>query len=374
MSEELENKIRIISEDKDKMEVVLSSVIEGIVAIDKEGRIILFNHALENMIDCSSDRVLGKFHWEIIRNNQLNELLKETLQKGQTLTREITLFSPQEKIFHASANPLTEKNKVWGAAVVLNDITEIKKLEKMRSEFVANVSHELRTPLTSIIGFSDILLEQTFGELNEKQYKYLQHVSSSGKHLLDLINGILDLSKVEAGKMQMSYEYFNVAEVINDINSVVAPLALKKGISLDINIDPKMQNIKADRVKFRQIIYNLASNAIKFTDNKGKITITVKREKESVHLVIKDTGIGIAENDIEKVFQMFFQLDGSSTRNYGGNGLGLFISKIIIEKHNGKIWINSKKGEGTEVHIILPVYTDNSEYMQTKYSDKNKHK
>lgn len=170
MSEELENKIRTISEDKDKMKVVLSSVIEGIVAIDKEGRIILFNHALKNMIDCSSDRVLEKFHWEIIRNNQLNELLKETLQKGQTLTREITLFSPQEKIFHASANPLTEKNKVWGAVVVLNDITEIKKLEKMRSEFVANASHELRTPLTSIQGFVETLKEGAINDPEKAQY------------------------------------------------------------------------------------------------------------------------------------------------------------------------------------------------------------
>jgi len=205
MSEELENKIRIISEDKDKMKVILSSVIEGIVAIDKEGRIILFNHALGNMIDHSSDRVLGKFHWEIIRNNQLNELLKETLQKSQALTREITLFSPQEKTFHASANPLTEKNKVWGVVVVLNDITEIKKLEKMRSEFVANVSHELRTPLTSIQGFVETLKEGAIDDPKKARY-FLTIIERQSNRLNNLIEDLLQLSKIESQEILMNIQ------------------------------------------------------------------------------------------------------------------------------------------------------------------------
>ncbi|MEA2088115.1 MAG: phosphate regulon sensor histidine kinase PhoR [Candidatus Caldatribacteriota bacterium] len=353
MSEELENKIRIISEDKDKMKVVLSSVIEGIAAIDKEGRIILFNHALENMIDCSSDRVLGKFHWEIIRNNQLNELLKETLQKGQALTREVTLFSPQEKIFHASANPLSEKNKVWGAVVVLNDITEIKKLEKMRSEFVANVSHELRTPLTSIQGFVETLKE---GAINdpEKARHFLKIIEKQSNRLNNLIEELLQLSKIESQEIAMNLQSINLRDLIDKIISEFKKKIEQKDHKIKINISPQLSLIKADPEQIEVVFRNLLDNALKYTPDGGEIYISALEKAENIYIEIADNGIGISAEHLPRIFERFYRANKDRSRKLGGTGLGLAIVKHIVQAHQGTIGVESKPGKGSKFSFTLP--------------------
>jgi len=353
MSEELENKIRIISEDKDKMKVVLSSVIEGIVAIDKEGRIILFNHALKNMINCSSDRVLEKFHWEIIRNNQLNELLKETLQKGQALTREITLFSPQEKIFHASANPLTEKNKVWGAVVVLNDITEIKKLEKMRSEFVANVSHELRTPLTSIQGFVETLKEGAINDPEKAQY-FLEIIEKQSNRLNNLIEELLQLSKIESQKIAMNLQSINLRDLIDKTISEFKKKIEQKDHKIKINISPQLPLVKADPEQFEVVFRNLLDNALKYTPDGGEIYISALEKAENIYIEIADNGIGISAEHLPRIFERFYRANKDRSRKLGGTGLGLAIVKHIVQAHQGTIGVESKPGKGSKFFFTLP--------------------
>lgn len=353
MSEELENKIRIIGEDKDKMEVVLSSVIEGIAAIDKEGRIILFNHALENMIDCSSDRVLGKFHWEIIRNNQLNELLKETLQKGQALTREITLFSPQEKIFHASANPLSEKNKVWGAVVVLNDITEIKKLEKMRSEFVANVSHELRTPLTSIQGFVETLKEGAINEPEKAQY-FLKIIEKQSNRLNNLIGELLQLSKIESQEIAMNLQSINLRDLIDKIISEFKKKIEQKDHKIKINISPQLSLIKADPEQIEVVFRNLLDNAVKYTPDGGEIYISALEKSKNIYIEVADNGIGISAEHLPRIFERFYRANKDRSRKLGGTGLGLAIVKHIVQAHQGTIGVESKPGKGSKFFFTFP--------------------
>ncbi len=353
MSEELENKIRIISEDKDKMKVVLSSVIEGIVAIDKEGRIILFNHALKNMIDCSSDRVLEKFHWEIIRNNQLNELLKETLQKGQTLTREITLFSPQEKIFHASANPLTEKNKVWGAVVVLNDITEIKKLEKMRSEFVANVSHELRTPLTSIQGFVETLKEGAINDPEKAQY-FLEIIEKQSNRLNNLIEELLQLSKIESQEIAMNLQSINLRDLIDKTISEFKKKIEQKDHKIKINISPQLPLVKADPEQIEVVFRNLLDNAVKYTPDGGEIYISALEKAENIYIEVADNGIGISAEHLPRIFERFYRANKDRSRKLGGTGLGLAIVKHIVQAHQGTIGVESKPGKGSKFFFTLP--------------------
>ncbi|HDK26081.1 MAG TPA: HAMP domain-containing sensor histidine kinase [Candidatus Atribacteria bacterium] len=353
MSEELENKIRIISEDKDKMRVVLSGVIEGIVAIDKEGRIILFNHALKNMIDCSSDIVLGKFHWEIIRNNQLNELLKEALQKGQALTREITLFSPQEKIFHASANPLTEKNKVWGAVIVLNDITEIKKLEKMRSEFVANVSHELRTPLTSIQGFVETLKEGAINNPEKAQY-FLDIIEKQSNRLNNLIEELLQLSKIESQEIAMNLQSINLRDLIDKTILEFKEKIDQKEQQVKINISPQLPLVKADPEQIEVVFRNLLDNAIKYTPNRGKISISALEKAENIYIEVADTGIGISAEHLPRIFERFYRADKDRSRKLGGTGLGLAIVKHIVQANQGTIGVESKPGKGSKFFFTLP--------------------
>jgi len=353
MSEELENKIRIISEDKDKMRVILSSVIEGIVAIDKEGRIILFNHALRNMINHSSDRVLGKFHWEIIRNNQLNELLKETLQKGQTLTREIILFSPQEKIFHASANPLTEKNKVWGAVVVLNDITEIKKLEKMRSEFVANVSHELRTPLTSIRGFVETLKERAIADPKKARY-FLTIIERQSNRLNNLIEDLLQLSKIESQEIAMNLQSIDLRDLIDKTISEFKGKINQKEQQIKINIPPQFPLLKVDPEQMELVLRNLLDNAIKYTPNRGEISISALEKAENIYIEVADNGTGISAEHLPRIFERFYRADKDRSRKLGGTGLGLAIVKHIVQAHKGTIGVESKLGKGSKFFFTLP--------------------
>jgi len=353
MSEELENKIRVISEDKNKMKVVLSSVIEGIIAIDKEGRIILFNNALKNMTDYSSDRVLGKFHWEIIRNNQLNELLKEVLQKGQPLTQEITIFSPQEKIFRASANPLTEKNEVWGAVVVLNDITEIKKLEKMRSEFVANVSHELRTPLTSIQGFVETLKDGAINDPGKAQY-FLEIIEKQSNRLNNLIEDILQLSKIESQEIIMNLQSINLRDLIDKTISEFKKKIEQKNHKIKINISPQLPLIKADPEQIEVVFRNLLDNAIKYTPNGGEIYISAFEKAENIYIEIADNGIGISAEHLPRIFERFYRVDKDRSRKLGGTGLGLAIVKHIVQAHGGTIGVESKPGKGSKFFFTLP--------------------
>ena len=353
MSEELENKIRVISEDKNKMKVVLSSVIEGIIAIDKEGRIILFNNALKNMTDYSSDRVLGKFHWEIIRNNQLNELLKEVLQKGQPLTREITIFSPQEKIFRASANPLTKKNEVWGAVVVLNDITEIKKLEKMRSEFVANVSHELRTPLTSIQGFVETLKDGAINDPGKAQY-FLEIIEKQSNRLNNLIEDILQLSKIESQEIIMNLQSINLRDLIDKTISEFKKKIEQKNHKIKINISPQLPLIKADPEQIEVVFRNLLDNAIKYTPNGGEIYISAFEKAENIYIEIADNGIGISAEHLPRIFERFYRVDKDRSRKLGGTGLGLAIVKHIVQAHGGTIGVESKPGKGSKFFFTLP--------------------
>jgi PAS domain S-box-containing protein len=252
---------------------------------------------------------------------------------------------------------------------VIRDITDRKLAEenmlqakitaetasRTKSEFLANMSHELRTPLNSIIGFSDALMEGYFGELNPKQLRYIQNVSNSGRHLLNLINDILDISKVEAGKMKLFPECIEVDYILEEMISLVQPIAADKQIVLNINKDPQLQTLLADKAKIKQILYNLLGNAIKFTHNGGSVSIHADIKDGMARFSIIDTGIGIAPEDIKKLFRPFTQLDASVSKRYEGTGLGLALVKELVELHGGRICVESEVGKGSNFTFELPL-------------------
>jgi signal transduction histidine kinase len=225
---------------------------------------------------------------------------------------------------------------------------------RSKGEFLATMSHELRTPLNSIIGFSDIMLSGNAGDLNEKQIRYMNHISQGGKHLLELINDILDLSKIEAGKMELQYESFSVSDVIEEVTMLIAPLALKKNIDLNIQVEPQLGSINADKIKFKQILYNLASNAIKFTPEKGYVGITANLIDNMLEISVKDNGIGITTKDLCRLFQPFQQLNSYMTREHEGTGLGLILVKKYVEMHGGSVWVESEVGKGSIFIFTIP--------------------
>lgn len=232
-------------------------------------------------------------------------------------------------------------------------LNHAENANRFKSEFLANMSHELRTPLNSIIGFSDILISGE-GKV-DKQRVYLNHISTSGKHLLSLINDILDLSKVEAGKMKLNYEIFDIYSAIFEIKQLVIPLADKKQIDIDFIVDECLGEICADKMRFKQILFNLISNAIKFTSANGTITIIAHTIDRILQCTVEDTGIGISEENKKKMFKPFTQFDSSTNRSYEGTGLGLSLIKKFVELHQGKIWFESELGKGTAFTFELPL-------------------
>jgi diguanylate cyclase (GGDEF)-like protein len=239
---------------------------------------------------------------------------------------------------------------------------ELERASEHKSRFIANMSHELRTPLNSIIGFSNVLAEKTFGDLTDNQERYVKNIHSSGKHLLELVNNVLDIAKIEAGKYEMSYETFRVEDMMSEIFNVMKPMADKKAIDLDLSISDEADTLTADMVKLKQVFYNLLSNAIKFTPEGGKVSVVVQKEygrgdaeqREFIEFSISDTGVGINPEDIERIFDEFEQADSAFSRQYGGAGLGLALTNKLVELHAGHITVESKIGEGSTFTVYIP--------------------
>ncbi len=232
---------------------------------------------------------------------------------------------------------------------------KLKELDRLKSNFLATMSHELRTPLTSVIGYSEMMLEGLGGPLTAEQREYLGIIMEKGENLLQLITSILDISKIEAGRVRLVLSEVDGAQVMRDAVATVMPLARKKGIRVACEPGP-IPRFQADRDKVRQCLVNLCSNAVKFTPPGGTITVSAEAvAPERVALRVADTGIGIAEEHIDRVFDVFYQVDGSSTREYGGAGLGLAIVKSFVEAHGGEISVTSIPGSGSTFSVVLPI-------------------
>jgi signal transduction histidine kinase len=221
------------------------------------------------------------------------------------------------------------------------------------------MSHELRTPLNGIIGFSELMIDGKAGKLAEKQEEYLTDIHNSGKHLLQLINDVLDLAKVESGKMEIYPERFSVKKSIEEVTNVVSPLAKNKNISINIDVIKDLKDVKIDKQKFKQILYNLMSNSVKFTDDGGHINISGSLYDDNQFCIkVTDTGIGIKKEDFAKLFYEFQQIDSGMARKYQGTGLGLALTKKIIEFQRGKVEVESEYGKGSTFTVILPTEID----------------
>jgi signal transduction histidine kinase len=231
---------------------------------------------------------------------------------------------------------------------------QLEVASQHKSEFLANMSHELRTPLNAIIGFSEVLGERMFGELNEKQEEYLKDIHASGQHLLSLINDILDLSKIEAGRMELELTDFNLPATLDNALTLVRERAGRRGIALGLTIDERLEQIRADERKVRQVVLNLLSNAIKFTPEGGRIDVRAVPVDGSVEISVTDTGLGIAPEDQEAIFEEFKQV-GTAAKKVEGTGLGLALSRKFVELHGGRIWVTSQVGAGSTFRFTVPL-------------------
>ena len=348
---------------------------EIIFMTDLDGKIIYVNPAFEKIYGYSKEEAMGKTPRILKSGLAPPEVYKQfwdTLLAKKVVSGELINKTRDGHILNieGSANPiLSAHGDVVGFLAVQRDITERKKAEylrienerlaaadKTKSEFLANMSHELRTPLNASIGFSELLNMGMAGELNEKQKHYVDNILTSNNFFLTLINDILDLSKIEAGKIELVQEKISVPVTINETLILIKEKAMKHKVLLKMEFDPELEYIEADKQRFKQILFNLLSNAVKFSKDKGgTITITAKKEGDMANISVSDTGIGIKEEFIGRLFQKFDQLEPGISQKYGGTGLGLSITKQLVEMHGGKIWAQSKYGEGSTFTFTLPI-------------------
>jgi len=266
------------------------------------------------------------------------------------------------------AQEMTRKNQQ------LTDIKEELEFQTQRaldanrhkSEFLANMSHELRTPLNAVIGFSEVLLDELFGPLNDKQHEYLDDILESGRHLLSLINDILDLSKIEAGKMDLELEEFSVSELITMSMNLMREKAAKHNIGISVEIDESLDTIMGDQRKIKQVVFNLLANSLKFTSNNGQVGIRLVREGKFAKFCVWDSGIGISIEDQKHIFNEFRQADASLTKKYEGAGLGLAIVKKFVELHGGNVWVESKLNLGARFYFTIPI--ESPKWLKTNKS------
>jgi signal transduction histidine kinase len=282
-----------------------------------------------------ADRVVGAL---VVRRRAAGEFPKSTIDLLQTFAAQSVLAIQNARLFH--------EIQVKGH--------ELEVASQHKSQFLANMSHELRTPLNAILGYTELILDSIYGEVPERMGSVLERVQSNGKHLLGLINDVLDLSKIEAGQLKLSLDDYSIKDVVHSVFAVVEPLAAEKHLALKVELPPDLPVARGDERRLTQVVLNLVGNAIKFTDS-GEVVIKAAASNGAYTLSVRDTGPGISPADQDKIFEEFQQADGSSTKAKGGTGLGLSIARRIVGLHGGRIWVASELGQGSTFFMNVPI-------------------
>ena len=367
MRDDLKNAIELITKEEKKMTAIVNSLAEGLVLVDGNYRVLHINPAAEHLLNVGADQV-GEELTLIVQDITLARALKESegqISLNETVNLEVTLDQRGEtSTLRIVASPfLDEAGAVLGTVYVFDDITREKEIDQMKSDFVSLVSHELRTPMTSIIGFVSLILDGKTGPINDKQRRSLVRVQHQAERLADLINDLLDISRIEAGRIQMKQEEISVSEIAEQRIEEISPQADAKSIELRLFASESLPHTIGDQERIGQVFTNLIGNAIKFTPESGKIAVRISangmlsgKSHRALHIEVIDTGEGIPIEERERVFNRFHQLGNINTRQEGGSGLGLSIVKSIVESHGGTVWVDDGyEGRGSNFQFTLPI-------------------
>jgi PAS domain S-box-containing protein len=363
-------------------ESLLETSPSGIIAVDLDGKVTIWNPGAEQLFGYTRDEAIGQDLDRLIASRDaLHEEADDVSRRvaaGETahlVTRRVRkdgsfvdvqivaapIFVGTEQVaYYAIYNDVSElQQRTRELQEALEQLAEkgreLEVASKHKSDFLANMSHELRTPLNAIVGFSQVLREKLFGPVNEKQEEYLDDILSSANHLLSLINDILDLSKVEAGHVELEVAEFSLKEALERGIVMVREKATTNGVRLELELDPSVDAVWGDERRVRQVVFNLLSNAVKFTPSGGRICVSAAREDGELRIAVTDTGPGIAPEDRERIFEEFQQARSGGDDQAEGTGLGLALSRRIVELHGGRMWVESDLGQGSTFAFTLPV-------------------
>ncbi len=354
MSEEIREKISTIQGEKAKLDAVLSSMAEGVMAVDEKGAVILMNPSMRKLflIEVVPE---GRKAVELIRNRAIVDILDRLLRdKERQVSEQASFLIPEEKVFNINGEPILRDNKLQGAVLVFHDITELRRLEKVRQDFVANVSHELRTPIASIKGYSETLLDGAM-EDHENRNGFVKTIYENSERLARLIDDLLDLSRIESGKMSMEFLPVEIRPVINRCLSILEKPARDKRLSVAVEAVEPLPKVLGDETRLSQVILNLLDNAVKYTPEGGAIKVIVSKGDKFLRVDVADTGTGIPEKDLPRIFERFYRVDKARSRELGGTGLGLSIVKHIVLAHGGEVFVRSEPPQGSTFSFTIPL-------------------
>jgi two-component system phosphate regulon sensor histidine kinase PhoR len=361
MTDELRSKIEELSEDRAQLLAMLTSMVEGVMVLDYKGRILQVNPALERMFGVTRAETRGRPSLEVFGHSELNALVS-TVLATRTGQKDEIILTPSGRCLDVEASVAGgEQDNEACAVLVFHDITELRRLENIRKDFVANVSHELRTPLTSIKGYVEALLDG--GKDNpETSVRFLEIILKQSDRLNLILEDLLQLSKIESGQLQFKKEPLHIGSVIERTIAMIKPLAEKKQHRLCSQVAADLPLISGDEERLVQVLANLLDNAIKYTPQGGQITVAARRIspsraealRTSIELTVTDTGIGIPEQDRPRVFERFYRVDKARSRELGGTGLGLAIVRHIVEGHGGQVWVEGNMPTGSRFVVRLP--------------------
>jgi two-component system phosphate regulon sensor histidine kinase PhoR len=368
-AERLDREIRLLSGERNRSGAILRSMVEGVAVIDAEERLVFYNRAFSEIFNVEGTSGEGRALIEIVRNSELLALIRRALRGDEGLQSDIVMGITQTQSFSVTAAPVNamevptpdrpaagraSAERPSGAVVVLHDVTELRRLERVRQDFVANVSHEFKTPLTAIQGFAETLLAGALDDPSNNR-RFLEIIRNHAIRLARLTNDLLKLARIEAGKLEVEFSTVGLMELIEACAETTLLKADRKEITLEIEVPPKLPAVRGDAGLMRDVLQNLLDNAIQYTPHGGHIRVTADAGDRDAVVTVADTGIGIPLADQERIFERFYRVDAARSREAGGTGLGLSIAKHIVEAHGGRLWVESTVGQGSRFSFSIPL-------------------
>jgi two-component system, OmpR family, phosphate regulon sensor histidine kinase PhoR len=354
MAGQVQATIADISADRSRLQAVLASMVEGVLVLDRQGRMLLMNEALQRMLPGADASTIGRPYIEVIRHHPLNEYVGAVLAGGEG-RREVTLLTPEERTFLMQASVAKPEGERGVAAVlVFHDITELKRLERVRKDFVANASHELKTPLTSIAGYVEALVD---GAKDDPATcaQFLGIIQKHTENLKTILSDLLQLSTIESGVYRWKRQEVAIADLMERAARVLRPVAERRQQTLTVRPCDTALRIWGDLDRLTEALINLLDNAVKYTPDGGSITVDAAASGNGTQIVVTDTGFGIPPKELPRIFERFYRVDRARSRELGGTGLGLSIVKHIVEAHGGHVTVDSTVGRGSTFSLFLPV-------------------
>ncbi|HEX4076185.1 MAG TPA: ATP-binding protein [Candidatus Acidoferrales bacterium] len=364
----MDRTIRSLSGERNRSSAILRSMVEGVAVVDAQERIVFSNRAFSEILNLDAAAIEGRPVIEVVRNSGLLGLIRRALDGEEGLQTDIAMGFVQPRTFAITATPVQAleasvtgafiappvPQRPSGAVVVLHDVTELRRLERVRQDFVANVSHEFKTPLTAIQGFAETLLAGAM-EDSRSNRRFLEIIRDHAVRLARLTNDLLKLARIEAGKLEVEFFPVQLLEVIERSAETTLLKASRKQITLDVDVPPDLPMVRGDASLLRDVLQNLIDNAIQYTPEGGRIQVSACVGPRDVVVCVADTGIGIPMADQERIFERFYRVDAARSREAGGTGLGLSIAKHIVEAHSGRLWVESEVGRGSKFFFSVPL-------------------